>query len=179
MMKEKRNKIYKIIFFTTTALLITLATLDIISDWNESDNIFHLIIEVFLTIIGIYALFITYNQFKGKLFFIDQLKKEKRKVISELNILKTKTNFLRQNLRTVFEEQFEEWNFTQAETKVAFLIIRGFNFKQIAHLLIKSERTVRTQAIKVYEKSGFRNRSDFTGFFIESVFDLGDEESFF
>lgn len=72
------------------------------------------------------------------------------------------------------ETALKAWGLTPAEVDVALWIVRGLNFYQIADLLGKSERTVRQQAIAIYAKAGFRNRSEFTGHFVETLYDLKD-----
>lgn len=72
------------------------------------------------------------------------------------------------------EAELKAWRLTRAETDVALWIVRGLNFYQIADLLGKSERTVRQQAISIYAKAGFRNRSELTGYFVENLGDLPD-----
>lgn len=72
------------------------------------------------------------------------------------------------------ENLLKEWRLTRAEVDVALWIVRGLNFYQIADLLGKSERTVRQQAIAIYAKAGFRNRSEFTGHFVENLYNFKD-----
>lgn len=87
-----------------------------------------------------------------------------------IQLFRTKT-------RAIIEQQFRSWRLSEAEKKVAFYILRGYDFNQIADFLQKTERTVRTQAIAIYKKTGFRNRAEFTGFFVETILMTEEEES--
>lgn len=87
-----------------------------------------------------------------------------------IQLFKTKT-------RAVIERQFRTWQLSEAERKVAFFILRGYDFDQIAGFLKKGERTVRAQAIAIYRKTGFRSRAEFTGFFVETILMTDEDES--
>lgn len=87
-----------------------------------------------------------------------------------IQLFKTKT-------RAVIERQFHAWHLSEAERKVAFYILRGYDFGQIADFLEKAERTVRTQAVAIYKKTGFRNRAEFTGFFVETILMTDEDDS--
>jgi len=55
---------------------------------------------------------------------------------------------------------------SDAECDVAVLILKGFSFKEIGELRKTKEKTIREQAMKIYAKSGLKNRSEFLGFFL-------------
>ncbi len=61
---------------------------------------------------------------------------------------------------------FSEWKLSDAECDVALLILKGFSFKEIGELRKTKEKTIREQAMKIYAKSGLKNRSEFLGFFL-------------
>lgn len=62
--------------------------------------------------------------------------------------------------------QFDEWTLTDSEQAVAWLIIKGFRFSEIARLRGVKEITVRQQAAAVYAKAGVDGRN---GFFAEII----------
>lgn len=66
-----------------------------------------------------------------------------------------------------FNLEAARWRLSDAEKRVTAGILNGQSFFEIARDLNKSERTVRQQAIAVYKKAGFRNRSELTGHFIK------------
>ncbi len=65
--------------------------------------------------------------------------------------------------------QFQRWQLTQSETEVAWLIVKGFSFSEIARLRDVKEKTVRQQATVIYAKSGTSNRNDLSAVFIEDL----------
>jgi putative tricarboxylic transport membrane protein len=73
-------------------------------------------------------------------------------------------------LRARIDLQFKEWGLTSAETDVAVLMLKGLRHKEIAQLRNTSERTVRHQALAIYEKAGLDGRSDLAAHFLQGLF---------
>ena len=64
---------------------------------------------------------------------------------------------------------FGRWNLSRSEQEIAWLLLKGFPFAEIATLRGVQERTVRQQATAIYAKSGCKNRSEFVAHFIEDL----------
>lgn len=78
-------------------------------------------------------------------------------------------NRLLAGLGAAIEAQFERWGLTPAEKEVALLLLKGLGHKDAAHVLDRSERTVRQHAIAVYRKSGLAGRAELAAFFLEDL----------
>ena len=48
-------------------------------------------------------------------------------------------------------------------------MLKGLSHREVAEVRATSEATVRQQALVVYRKSGLRNRSDLSAFFLEDL----------
>jgi DNA-binding CsgD family transcriptional regulator len=72
-------------------------------------------------------------------------------------------------LGQAIDTQFERWELTAAEREVALLLLKGLSHREVADVRATSEATVRQQALSVYRKSGLRNRSDLSAFFLEDL----------
>ena len=72
-------------------------------------------------------------------------------------------------LSRAIEQQLDAWSLTPAEKEIAFLLLKGFSFKEIAPVRGASERTVRQQALAVYAKSGLAGRAELAAFFLEDL----------
>lgn len=72
-------------------------------------------------------------------------------------------------LAHAIDEQLDAWGLTPAEKEVAFLLLKGFSFKEIAPVRGTSERTVRQQGLAVYAKSGLAGRAELAAFFLEDL----------
>lgn len=72
-------------------------------------------------------------------------------------------------LGEAIDDQFERWKLTAAEREVGLLLLKGLSHREVAEIRATSEATVRQQALVVYRKSGLRNRSDLSAFFLEDL----------
>ncbi len=70
------------------------------------------------------------------------------------------------------EAEFARWRLTDAERDIAWLVLKGLSFKEIAVLRNRSERTIRQQAGAIYSKSGLGSRSELSACFLEDLFTL-------
>lgn len=64
---------------------------------------------------------------------------------------------------------FVRWNLSRSEQEVAWLVLKGFSFGEIAALRTVQEKTVRQQATAIYAKSGCGNRNGFIAHFIQDL----------
>jgi DNA-binding CsgD family transcriptional regulator len=76
---------------------------------------------------------------------------------------------LMRGLAHAIDEQLDAWRLTPAEKEVAFLLLKGLSFKEIAPVRGASERTVRQQGLAVYAKSGLAGRAELAAFFLEDL----------
>jgi putative tricarboxylic transport membrane protein len=63
----------------------------------------------------------------------------------------------------------QRWGLSTAEIEIAWMILKGLSFKEIATARGTSERTVRQQAQAIYRKSGLPNRAEFSAYFLEDL----------
>ena len=64
-------------------------------------------------------------------------------------------------LAETIDDQMEEWRLTRSEKDVAWLIIKGYRFSEIAQARGVKESTPRLQATSVYAKAGVSGRAEF------------------
>jgi putative tricarboxylic transport membrane protein len=87
---------------------------------------------------------------------------------SELEEIRIKTAEHAAGERTDIARQLKAWGLSSAEMEVAWMILKGLQFKEVAAARGTSERTVRQQAQTVYAKSGMANRTEFAAHFLET-----------
>lgn len=85
---------------------------------------------------------------------------------------RSQSEHLFKGLSEAISTQFKDWELTEAEAEIAALVLKGLALKDIAALRETSEATIRQQAQSIYRKSGLRNRSELSAFFLEDLFDL-------
>lgn len=67
------------------------------------------------------------------------------------------------------EACFRSWQLTQAEQEIAWLLLKGFSFAEIAGLRDVKEKTLRQQASSIYGKANVSGRSELSATFLEDV----------
>ena len=67
------------------------------------------------------------------------------------------------------DTQMNEWKMTRSEREVAWLIIKGYRFSEIAHLRGTKETTTRLQASTLYAKAGVSGRAEFVAEIIQPL----------
>jgi DNA-binding NarL/FixJ family response regulator len=72
-------------------------------------------------------------------------------------------------LGEAIDRQFARWALTTAEREVGLLMLKGLSHKEGAAARSTTETTIRQQALAIYRKSGLRNRSELSAFFLEDL----------
>lgn len=155
-----------------SAILVFIAVLtfiDIYNDYLDGVALWHISIE---TIVGLTALAGVYHLIKSHIAMQHTVEKEKR-LSNELNLEAQKWKHVSKTyldgLSAEINKQLDKWELTEAEKRVAFLLLKGLSIKEIADLRKTSEKTVRTQANSIYSKSGLPGRSALSAFFLEDL----------
>ncbi|MDH3207544.1 MAG: helix-turn-helix transcriptional regulator [Gemmatimonadota bacterium] len=65
--------------------------------------------------------------------------------------------------------QFDAWSLTEAERRVALMLLKGYSHKRVAKVTGTSERTVRQHSVSVYRKAGLAGRAELAGFFLDPL----------
>lgn len=152
-----------------------LGFVDLFEDWRRDASAWHMLAEALVVIGGIAVMGRLWLYGRMQTWRIRRIEEKLEKRQAELRGFQSELTAVRERVRATIDNQFIKWELTPAERKIAMFMVRGYSFEQIAGLLRKSERTVRQQAQSIYSKTGFANRSEFTGFFLENLFSLDDE----
>ena len=67
------------------------------------------------------------------------------------------------------QKKFSEWRFSESETDVAIMTLKGFSVAEIAELRKTSESTIKAQNSAIYRKSGLSGRVQFISYFLEEL----------
>lgn len=151
-------------------LLIFLSVFDFFEDRAEgasSATLFNDVSDTFLPL----ALLIYIWRFKP--FFHQQrnkgLETDLARKSADLQHWKTIAASYIDGLSKSLDEQLSSWQLTRAEKEVALLLLKGFSLRELAEMRGTSERTVRQQATRIYEKAGLRGRAELSAFFLEDL----------
>jgi DNA-binding CsgD family transcriptional regulator len=88
---------------------------------------------------------------------------------SSLHAAKARNRRLSGEFSDYVRAAFAGWGFSKSEQEIAWLLLKGFTFAEIAGLRSVQEKTVRQQASAIYAKSGCKNRNEFLAQFIQDL----------
>lgn len=71
--------------------------------------------------------------------------------------------------RESIEWQLNEWQFTQTQKEIAFLLLKGLSAKEIADQRFVQEKTIRNHLSAIYDKSGLSGKHVFCAWFFEGL----------
>jgi DNA-binding CsgD family transcriptional regulator len=147
---------FQAINLATSLSLISFFFIDITIDLIEQEgNSMHFYLEVLFVFAMIFLFIFQIREFKV-------LRGEIASTNEKLLILKKGTTEL-------INSQINLLKFTAAETDIAWLLIKGTSYKDIAKFRNVSERTVNQQVTGIFKKSNARNRHEFITSFIEDL----------
>ena len=106
------------------------------------------------------------------------IRQDKTQIDLEENLVKVRKQLDGSNIRLregkkeyqeVIKWQFKEWALSPSEQEVALLILKGLSIREISNARSTKEKTVRTQASAIYEKSKLSGRHELSAWFFEDL----------
>lgn len=155
-----------------TALLGAIAALMILDasgDWRGGGSIGHVLLELAVAAaaaVGVALLWVRYLQLRSSLAATQATLAATR---ADAERWRQRNEATLRGLSAAIDDQLGVWQLSPAEKEVAFLLLKGLSFKEIATVRGTSERTVRQQALAVYAKSGLGGRAELAAFFLEDL----------
>ncbi|MCY4592534.1 MAG: helix-turn-helix transcriptional regulator [Alphaproteobacteria bacterium] len=101
------------------------------------------------------------------IFVIDL--RELRELRSRLDHEETRNKVLAGEIAEGIDAQMDGWKLTRTEREVAWLIVKGYRFSEIADLRHVKESTTRLQASTIYSKAGVRGRAEFVAEIVQQL----------
>ncbi len=145
---------HKQLNFIISITILLFFVQDVIDDFMSTQLLgMHFYLEMFFVLALMYLVAAHIRE-------IYYIKSKLSKVNDELTVIKN-------GLSRAIKEQFNVWKLTEAETEVAWLVVKGLSFSKIAELRGVSEKTVHQQISNVYRKSKTKNRHEFVTGFLE------------
>jgi DNA-binding CsgD family transcriptional regulator len=136
-------------------LVVTFFVYDLVEDYLSRDMGIEFFIEIIL-----------FGMIVALLFYeMDAFYRVKTEYMKE----KGRVSRLSGELHAYIDTEFNRWSLTQSEREVAWFLIRGYTFGEIAEARSTKEKTVRQQATAIYAKSETRNKGEFISLFLEDL----------
>ena len=165
----KRNK-FPTWLPTGFFIIIVLASIaDIIADIRMGSQMTHIIQEAI--ILGLAAIMLFYL-----IKDIIRHRKANRHLTSRLTQmdkhcaeLSKELIYAKKEFGEAITSQLQDWRLTGSETDVTWLILKGYNSKQIAQVKNLSEKTIRNQLSSVYKKSGLQGKHALIAWFMDDL----------
>lgn len=160
--------------FYLIALFLVLSVADIFREYNSGESLHHLTFEIFVCVSAtIWSLYLWLKWLTTRELLQSEIKL-KLELNNEYVEWKKRSSRMSHDLHESISKQFESWNLTPTETQVAFLLLRGLAFKEIADVRNSSEKTIRNHATNIYYKSGLPGRTELFAFFFEDLLKTSD-----
>ena len=163
---QAKEAIVLIFIFT---LVVIASGVDLFDDLSHGADTGHIVKEAIIINISFFAI----------IWFLSALLKQRLEIKSLRQELEARKNpktppdqyvlEARKKLRDVVTQQFSDWNLTDSEIDVGWLLLKGLSLKEIAIVRSTQEKTVRQQASAIYKKSGVEGRHAFSAWFIEDI----------
>lgn len=156
------------VFFVVLLIIITLLTTsDLISDYLEGTEAWHLAIEALVVLMSVGGIAYLLQAFMKRQRELDAVKVQLAETKDDLSEARQQISAAGQEYSQVIQKQFDTWQLTPSEKEVASLLLKGLSFDEIANVRNTKEKTVRQQATAIYRKSGLGSRHEFAAWFFE------------
>lgn len=149
--------------------IIIMVLLDLSNDSIEGIRWWHLASEASVAIFAVVAIFVL---MRDTLTLKHSLENERRSA-SEYRLQAEKwrgqSKKYLEGLSQAIDSQLTNWNLTNSEKEVAFLLLKGLSLKEIAEARHTTEKTARAHSISIYSKASLSGRSELAAFFLEDL----------
>ncbi len=147
----------RIVALTALAGAILFFAYDIVADWlyEEEYGPFHFLVELVVFVGVSMALVIGLRDL--------------RRLRMRLSREERRNRLLSTALADSIDNRLDEWRLTRSEKAVAWFIIKGFRFAEIARIRGVKESTARLQATSLYAKAGVNGRAEFVAEIIQPL----------
>lgn len=152
--------------FLGIALLISL---DVVADYRSGTEVGHLLTEIVVMALALTGAGTLWRQFLAARQQAQQLTVDLEVAKREAERFRNEAGQALRGLGEAIDDQFARWGLTVAEREVGLMLLKGLSHKEVAAVRATSETTIRQQALAIYRKSGLRNRSDLSAFFLEDL----------
>ena len=162
---QSKEAVLILVFFS----FVVLSSVDLALDFSEGTDFSHFAQEAVILMLSLMALAWLLFDLRQQTIEIKQLRDELLNTKKPTSPPKKYVVQAKTDLSHVITLQFEDWQLSNSEKEVGWLLLKGFSLKEIAALRETLEKTVRQQASAIYKKAGLNGRHSFSAWFIEDV----------
>jgi DNA-binding NarL/FixJ family response regulator len=148
-------------------LVIIFNALDIINDIQTESSYWHIVQESVMILLSLGLITTLLVHLKQQKAALQQLSTELKNTEHTLAQADQRMQLARQEYSKLIQQQFADWQLSHSEQDIAWLLLKGLSFNEIAAVRETKEKTVRQQASEIYRKSGVSGRHAFSAWFFE------------
>jgi DNA-binding NarL/FixJ family response regulator len=142
---------------------------DITADYRSGSDPGHLLTEAAVMLAALAGAAMLWRQLRSARREAERLSVDLVAARQEAERFRNEAHDALRGLGEAIENQFIRWQLSPAEREVGLLLLKGLSHKEVAAARSTSETTIRQQALAIYRKSGLRNRSELSAFFLEDL----------
>jgi DNA-binding NarL/FixJ family response regulator len=150
-------------------LIAGLIAWDIASDYGAGTETGHVMAEGLVMVLALAGAAGLWRQLRAARREAESLSMDLAAARLEAERFRDEAQDALRGLGEAIDAQFGRWGLTPAEREVGLLMLKGLSHRQIADARSTTETTIRQQALSIYRKSGLRNRSELSAFFLEDL----------
>lgn len=165
-----------VVIIVLLVLIMLFKLLDIVADVQLDIPAWHIAQEGILVLLTVIATVYLSHDLMRRSRQVKTLAQRLAKADKQIDNMTSQMRSARQEYSQAVSSQFTTWGFTKSEQQVAFLLLKGLSFKEIAEVRQTKEKTVRQQASSIYSKADVDGRHTFCAWFMEDfIQDRNDE----
>ncbi len=147
-------------------LIAILLMVDIAGDLSAGTTVFHILTEFLLFLAAAVGAIYFWNRLRVARQVEKDLKQDLERARAETTHWQEEERDLLYDLRKAVNKQFSQWGFSSTDREVAFYLLNGLSFKEIAEKRGTTAQTVKQQAYLLYRKAGLKGRAELSAFFL-------------
>ncbi|QYJ82387.1 helix-turn-helix transcriptional regulator [Shewanella aegiceratis] len=165
-----------LVIIALLVLIMLFKLVDIVADVQLEIPAWHIAQESVLVLLTVIATLYLSRDLMRRSRQVKALAHRLAQADKQIDNLSTQMRTARQEYSQAVASQFDTWGFTKSEQQVAFLILKGLSFKEIAEVRQTKEKTVRQQASTIYGKAEVDGRHTFCAWFMEDFIQDHNQE---
>jgi DNA-binding NarL/FixJ family response regulator len=150
-------------------LIAGLIGTDVVADYRSGSEPSHVLTEAAVMALALAGAVGLWRQLRSARRQAEQLSVDLAAARKEAARFREEAHQALRGLGEAIDRQFVRWGLTAAEREIALLMLKGLSHREVAGARSTSETTIRQQALAIYRKSGLRNRSELSAFFLEDL----------
>ncbi len=150
-------------------LVAVLIVWDIVDDLAVGATVFHVTIEFIIMFAAVAGAVYFWDQLRIARRLEKDLQKNLEKACEETTRWQDKEQNLLDELRIAIDKQLTQWDFSSKEKEIAFYLMKGLSFKEIAELRGGTFQSIKQQAHVLYRKAGLSGRAELSAFFLGGI----------